>query len=123
MRSFNLFLLLGLFLSFLSCTKSSGENNNTGGGTVTAGPLFTAVRSIMQANCAVSGCHTNPNPQSGINLSDNNVIVSLKERIKIRSVDQAGTPSQMPTPPRAPLSTADRQKIVDWINAGGKISD
>jgi hypothetical protein len=29
----------------------------------------------------------------------------------------------MPQPPNAALSVADRKKITDWINAGGKYTD
>jgi uncharacterized membrane protein len=128
-------LTLSVFalLFIASCTKKNGEENTTsgttnggnngGGTTTTTGPLFTAVRTVVRANCAVSGCHTTPNPQSGVNFSDDNTIVSLRLNIKTRAVDQAGTANQMPQPPLPPLSTTDRQKIVDWINAGGKITD
>jgi hypothetical protein len=29
----------------------------------------------------------------------------------------------MPPPPRAPLTTAERQAITNWIAAGGKFTD
>jgi hypothetical protein len=29
----------------------------------------------------------------------------------------------MPQPPNPALSLADRQKITDWVNAGGKFTD
>lgn len=82
-----------------------------------AGPLFTSVKSIMTANC--TGCHGGPSPTSGINLSDDCTIVAQKVRIKIRSVD--GNPSIMP--PSGSISAADKQKIIDWINAGGQHSN
>jgi len=84
-----------------------------------AGPLFTAVRSIIQANCAISGCHTGPAPTGGIDFSNQCNIIINKDRVKARAVDAAGTPTQMPPPPAPSLSASDRQKITDWINAGG----
>ncbi|HVF95706.1 MAG TPA: hypothetical protein VM871_00210 [Flavisolibacter sp.] len=112
----------------LSCSKGNGTNNgnNGGGGSTggtTQGPMFIAVKGVLQSNCAVSGCHAGTSPQNGINFSDDNTIVAQKARIKVRAVDNAGTANQMPPPPAAPLSTADQQKITAWINAGGNISN
>ena len=86
--------------------------------TAAAGAKFLAVRAVLQANCAVSGCHTGPTPQNGINFSDECTIVAQKLRIKARAVD--GTGGFMP--PTGQLSAADQQKITDWINAGGQHS-
>lgn len=85
----------------------------------TAGPLFTAVSAIIQTNCAVSGCHDAVTIQSQINFSVACTIVAQAARIKARAVDQAETGTQMPQPPRAALSVADRQKITEWVTAGG----
>lgn len=128
------FMLPFLSLIILSCTKSSSDGgggntggNNNGGNTNacsgTPGTLFTAVKSVLATNCALSGCHAGATPQNGINFSDNCTIVTQKNQIKARAVDQAGTPTQMPPPPNAPLSEADRQKITAWINAGGRLTD
>ena len=103
-----------------SCTRDNGEDDTT---TTTPGPLFTAVRSVVQTNCAVAGCHTGASPQNGINFSNDNTIVSQKDRIKVRAVDEANTPNRMPPPPNPPLPVTERQKIIDWINAGGRITD
>ncbi|MBD0333275.1 MAG: hypothetical protein ICV66_11525 [Chitinophagaceae bacterium] len=126
-------LLLMLVNIFTSCSKSGGYDGGTGGGgnggggggdcSGTPGPLFTTVRSIIRTNCAISGCHTGSNAQNGINFSNDCVIVSQKARIKVRAVDGAGTPTQMPPPPNPPLSTSDRTAITNWINAGGRITD
>src|ERR1043165_6915515 len=119
MKRRNVLILVTLVtLLIVSCTKRNGEGSSTGG--TTRGPLFTAVQTIARTNCAVTGCHTTPNPQNGVNFSDDNTIVAEKNNIKLRAVDQAGTVNQMPQPPRPALSTSDRQKIVDWINAGGR---
>lgn len=108
-----------------SCSKNSGTGGTTGGGTggTQAGPLFTAVKTVVQDNCALSGCHAGANPQSGINFNNDATIVAQSARIKVRAVDEVGTPNQMPQPPRQALSAADQKKITDWIGAGGKISD
>ncbi len=98
------------------CTGTSAVVNV---GTAPAGALFQQVRNILQANCAVSGCHDASTMQNGFNFGDACTIIEQKDRIKVRAVDQAGTASQMPPPPRPSLSVADRQKITDWINAGG----
>jgi mono/diheme cytochrome c family protein len=79
-----------------------------------AGPLFTQVKAILQANCG--GCHGATNPTAGINLTDDCIIVAQKNRVKARAVDF--NPSVMP--PSGAISAADRQKITDWINAGGR---
>lgn len=87
----------------------------------TPGPLFNAVKQVVAANCATSGCHAGPTPQNGLDFTNNCVIVDNSARIKARAVD--GIPSVMPPPPNPPLSTADKQKIVAWINAGGQLTN
>ena len=84
-----------------------------------AGPNFVNVKTIMIANCAFAGCHGGSSPQSGINLADDCTIVTQAARIKARAVD--GNPSIMPA--SGPLSASDKQRIVDWINTGGRHSN
>ena len=115
---------LVLVLLFSACTKEHGtDTTNDGGNNGADGPLFTAVKNVVQANCALSGCHAGANPQDGIDFNNNAHIVAQKDRIKLRAVDQAGTPNQMPPPPSSPLSAADQKKITDWVLAGGKQTD
>lgn len=97
----------------------TGTSANISVGTATAGPMFLEVKSILQANCALGGCHNAQTQQSGINFENDCHIVTQKDRIKFRAVDQAGTASQMPPPPNPALSATDRQKITNWVNAGG----
>ena len=79
-----------------------------------AGPMFTAVKNIMNTYC--TSCHGAVNPTNGINFTDDCVIVSQKARIKARAVD--AIPSQMP--PSGPgLTVAERTAVTNWINAGG----
>ena len=116
--------VLVFVLLVAGCTKRNEgvTSSETRCGT-TMGPLFTSVRAIVRTNCAIAGCHTGTNAQNGINFSDDCTIVAEASLIKTRAVDMAGTSSQMPPPPSAPLSATDRQKISDWVNAGGHLSD
>jgi hypothetical protein len=90
---------------------------NTSVSQAPAGPLFLAVKAVLATNCAIPGCHSLPTPQNGLDFADDCTIVGQGLRIKARAVDF--NPSQMP-PTGPPISAADRQKIVDWLNAGGK---
>jgi cytochrome c551/c552 len=90
-------------------------------GTAAAGSLFSAVRSVIQTFWV--SCHNNSVENGGMNWEVDCNIIAHKDRIKIRAVDQAGTANQMPAPPNPALSTADRQKILDWINAGGTFTN
>ncbi len=92
----------------------------TGNATVSqapAGSLFLAVKAVLATNCAFAPCHGGATPQSGLDFTVDCTIVGQGLRIKARAVDS--NPSQMP-PSGPPLSAVDKQKIVDWLNAGGK---
>lgn len=86
-------------------------------GARTEGPKFAAVRTLIQAQCV--SCHNATTANGGVNLSTDCSIVSAKDRIKARAVD--GIPSPMPSGGLLPAS--ERQKITDWINAGGRVID
>jgi len=90
------------------------------GCTGTPGPKFTAVKALITTNCAVTGCH---NGTQSPNYTVDCTIVDYADLIKTRAVDQAGTADQMPQPPRAALSQADKDKITAWITAGKRITD
>jgi uncharacterized membrane protein len=81
------------------------------------GPTFAAVKALIQANCVT--CHNATYASGGVNLSTDCSIVSGKDRIKARAVD--GNPSPMPS--GGLLPAAERQKITDWITAGGRVID
>jgi hypothetical protein len=82
-----------------------------------AGPLFTAVKTLMQNNCVT--CHNATQSEGGMNWTIDCNIVANKERIKARAVD--GIPSPMPPTGLLPLS--ERNKITNWINAGGNYTN
>jgi hypothetical protein len=86
-----------------------------------AGSLFAAVKAVLQTNCATPGCHVGASPQSGLNFTLDCTIVGAWDRIKARAVD--ANPSVMPPAPNPALNATDKQKIVDWINAGHRYVD
>lgn len=81
------------------------------------GPLFAAVKLVLQNNCV--SCHNSGNAQGGMNWTIDCNIVTFKNNIKLRAVD--GNPS--PMPPTGLIPASERQKITDWINAGGRFTD
>ena len=83
------------------------------------GPKFFNVRNIVNGFCGP--CHLNGTVNGGMNFDSDDAVVNAWDRIKIRTVD--GIPSFMPAAPNAPLTAADKQKIVDWVNAGHRITD
>ena len=83
------------------------------------GPKFLAVRTIINGYCGP--CHLNGTVNGGKNFDADNSIVNSWDRIKARAVD--GMPTFMPQAPNAPLTAIDKQKIVDWVNAGHRITD
>ena len=112
------------FMAMIACSKSTDTSTSTPSTsacasliTGQAGPLYTAVKSMMATNC--SSCHTGNNGTGGKDLTTDCNIVSSKDRIKARGVD--GSPSFMPQ--GSQLSAADKKKISDWVNAGGRFSD
>ena len=83
------------------------------------GPKFYAVRTIINGYCGP--CHLNGAINGGKNFDADTDVVNSWDRIKIRAVD--GIPSFMPQAPNAPLTAIDKQKIVDWVNTGHRITD
>jgi hypothetical protein len=78
-----------------------------------AGPKFTAVKNLLATSCATPGCHSGAFPQSGYNFTDDCTIVASKVRINARAVVQGNMPAS------GTLPASEKQKITDWINAGG----
>jgi len=106
--------------------KETGGCIKTTSVSVTAtspGTLFAPVKSIISANCAISGCHSGATPTGGLDFTQDCIIVANAARIKVRAVDQANTGNQMPQPPNPALSAANQQAITNWVNAGGRYSD
>ena len=95
----------------------SGLSSLTTVNNVAAGAFFSSVKTLIQNNCG--SCHNATNASGGMDFSADCNIVNNKARIKARAVD--GVPSPMPQGGLLPVS--ERQKITDWINAGGKFTN
>lgn len=82
---------------------------------------------ILVSNCAMDGCHSNKNPEEGINLTSYTKVMQTGE---IRPGKLSGDlweainetkPSKiMPPPPRAPLTQAQKDLIRKWILQGAQ---
>jgi hypothetical protein len=111
----------GLAAATYSITaKDANGCSGTASATVSnqaAGPLFLAVRNLLNDNCV--GCHNNTLSEGGMNWTVDCNIVSFRERINQRAVH--ASPSAMP--PTGLLPAAERNKITNWINAGGRFTD
>lgn len=81
------------------------------------GPKYSLVKQIVLGYCGP--CHLNGGSQNGKNFDTDSSIVSNWDRIKARAVD--GNPTFMPQ--GGQLTTVDKTKITDWINAGHRQLD
>jgi len=112
-------MVVVLSIVIVSCSKGDGDDTSTPPPSAscsgTPGPLFTAVKNLMQANC--QSCHNNSIANGGMNWTVDCNIVANKDRIKVRAVEQ-GT-----MPPTGALPQSEKGKITAWISAGGKITD
>ncbi len=116
----NIFLNLGPGTYTVQAKDANSCNGASGNTTLAnrpAGPLFSDVKAVLQANCV--SCHNNSQQEGGMNWMVDCNIVANKDRIKARAVD--ASPSAMP--PTGLLPATERQKITSWINAGGKFTD
>lgn len=100
----------------------TAKNGNGCAGTATVtlngyGPKFFNVRNIVNGYCG--SCHLNGNTMGGKNFDADASVVAAWDRIKARAVD--GLPSFMPQ--NGQLTALDKQKIVDWVNAGHRVTD
>jgi hypothetical protein len=86
-----------------------------------SGPLFAQVRTLITTRCGGSGCHMNGQSQKGYNFDADCSIVTYWSQINRTSVTY--TMTRMPINPQPLLTTAEKQKITDWINAGHRITD
>jgi len=96
-----------------NCRQSAQVTINEGSST--AGPQFTAVKQLIQANCV--SCHAPGGQQPNPNFTIDCNIVQNATLINTRVVIQ-GT-----MPPAGALSQTDKDKITTWINGGGKLTN
>jgi hypothetical protein len=83
------------------------------------GPKYYQVKQIIVGYCGP--CHLNGGMDGGKSWDSDDNIINNWQLIKQRAVDNI--PSPMPPAPNSPLTTVDKQKIIDWVNAGHRISD
>ncbi len=91
-------------------------------GTTTAtvngyGAKYHAVKQLIIGYCGP--CHLNGGTSGNLSFDTDASIVAKWDRIKIRAVDNL--PTVMPQ--GGPLTTIDKQKITDWVNAGHTTSN
>ena len=83
---------------------------------VAPGPTFAAVKTLVTTRCSGGGCHTNGSSTAGYNFDTDCNIVNFWSQINGACV--TGTLKKMPLSPQAALTTAEKQTITNWINAG-----
>lgn len=88
---------------------------------VAAGPTFSPLKILVQSRCSGSGCHTNGQTQKGYNFDTDCNIVKAWSGINGSCI--TGTLNKMPISPQPNLTTAEKQVIIDWINAGHGFSN
>jgi hypothetical protein len=99
---------------------SKNADGCTGSSTIKVGsygPKYYVVKNLVKFNCGP--CHLAGAVSGGKNFDRDSSIVASWDRIKARAVD--GTPSFMPQ--GGQLTTVDKQRIVDWVNAGHRLTD
>jgi len=77
----------------------------------TAGAFFASVKNLIAAKC--QSCHNNTLVNGGMNFQSECNIITNKDRIKVRAVDEGTMPQT------GPLTQSEKNIITDWINGGG----
>ncbi len=91
-------------------------------GVAPKGPLFTQMRNLITTRCSNgNGCHMNGGNKAGYNFDNDCSIVTSWSAINGSCI--TGTLTTMPISPQAPLTTAEKQIIINWIAAGHKYTD
>lgn len=109
------FSLLATAMLFAACTKENLVTYDCTGLT----PTYTSsIKSIMDNNCAISGCHNASTEANGINLSTfNGVSAAASNNSFLGSIEHSSGYNPMPEN-AAKLSTTSRQAIYCWIQNG-----
>ncbi|CAA6815839.1 MAG: Unknown protein [uncultured Aureispira sp.] len=118
MRKYQISIPLTCFLFFLlsfsSCTTETISYDCSA-----IAPTYTDnIKSIMDANCAYSGCHDATTNAHGINLSTYATVADESSRARFMgSMEHDGSYDRMPEG-KAQLNTSDLEKIYCWIQNG-----
>jgi len=81
-------------------------------------PTYTAtIKSILDANCAISGCHNASSKANGIDLSSYSGASTANSNDILGAIEHA---SGYPAMPKggSKLSTASRQAVYCWVQSG-----
>jgi len=81
---------------------------------------------LLQANCAITGCHGNGSSSRGVDLSSYTSIINTAD---VRVNDPSGSmlyevlietdlSNRMPPPPRDAFSQAEADAVLKWIEQG-----
>lgn len=73
----------------------------------------TDVKPVVNANCAISGCHASGN---GVGRQPLSTYDEMKKAVDNFSLKQRVESGSMP--PSGSLSTTDKNTIIEWINNG-----
>jgi hypothetical protein len=103
---------LGAGTYTIAAKTDKGCTGNTSVTLAGYGPKYYAVKQLIMGYCGP--CHLNGGTSGGRNYDTDAGITGAWDRIKARAVD--GVPSFMPQ--GGQLTNIDKQKIVDWVNAG-----
>lgn len=88
---------------------------------IAPGPLFSQMRTLITTRCSGSGCHMNGTTTAGYNFDADCSIVTKWSQINGACVTY--TLKKMPISPQPPLTTAEKQIITNWVNAGHRYTD
>lgn len=74
------------------------------------------LQSVFMNNCAISGCHSGPTPQSNLDLGLYADVKSIADNGNL--VGRITGSSGPLMPPSGSLSACDIEKITVWVNRG-----
>lgn len=94
------------------CEKSVAVTVGSGG---TIGPLFTAMKDLVNTRC--KSCHNNALANGGMNFEIECNIIKSKARIKVRAVDEGTMPQT------GALPQSEKDIISTWLTAGGTFTN
>lgn len=115
-------LAAGSYLVGVKDANGCTQTKTTTVALVPQGPNFVQMRSLITTRCSSgSGCHMNGGSAAGYNFDSDCSIVTYWSQIQGACVTY--TLKKMPISPQAILTTAEKQVITNWINAGHRYTD
>lgn len=108
------FSLLATTMLFAACKKENLVTYDCTGLTPT---YTTTIKPILDANCAVAGCHNASSNANGIDLSSYSGVLAANSTDILGAIEHASGYTAMPQG-AAKLSTANRQAIYCWVQSG-----